>query len=657
MYSESFPFEIEMEPSFKQGYLRSKAIFLNITEPYKIGPAICYLKNDNLNSTVKFKCNIYNLTQENRITNGIKIGGIYKKNITDEYLVTRDNIYIKLIDLDKIIFPFIECPKLFEINRCKNTNITAKKCEKCYLNYYQYLNNSECITCSQLNEGCDSCYLSGKCNKCIKGFDLKENNCLKKTECEPDRYGPECKKCEELNQNCDECNKSGYCKRCKKGYYLTGIDINSKCVKCISTCEECDSLNKCTKCSDGLILDNEANCVSCFSLNEGCEKCNKNGKCTKCYNNKNFLYEIKNDKCVKKEEEKNEKQKEKEEKKESKTNLKFERIDGFEKEDDKVHFKSHFILLDNYLFNSIFHITVIIQVKIIIYQDFRFLRGLQETQSVEKDIICNQYGDALGNNNKGGYLANFKCTTNLEENQEALSIEPTKMEITDKDNQVIQSFETEQKSLDVNELEQISLDEEYENYLFNKLSISSISDITKKGSEISFNVIGDIDTYVDEEKEYEISLKDDDDNIINSTCHFPILIDLNDQTISCTASIDKEAKISDLSFVQGVYSAKLRNDDKLILIDNNNVNIKVPKNNIKLSTIAIIIISASAFVLAAIVVAVLIAKLVCKKKNGEEVNNQPNKVKDIRVNAINEPKNQSENRGLFVYQNKNNLNL
>ena len=110
MYSESFTFEIEMESFFKQGYLISKTILLSITEPSKIGPATCYLQNDNLNSNVKFKCNIYNLTQENRITNGIKIGGIYKKNITDEYLVTRDNIYIKLIDLDKIQFQFIECP-------------------------------------------------------------------------------------------------------------------------------------------------------------------------------------------------------------------------------------------------------------------------------------------------------------------------------------------------------------------------------------------------------------------------------------------------------------------------------------------------------------------------------------------------------------------
>ena len=325
-----------------------------------------------------------------------------------------------------------------------------------------------------------------------------------------------------------------------------------------------------------------------------------------------------------------------------------------------LHFKSHFILLDNYLFNSIFHITVIIQVKIIIYQDFRFLRGLQETQSVEKDIICNQYGDALGNNNKGGYLANFKCTTNLEGNQEVLSIEPTKMEITEKDNHVIQSFETEKKSLDINELEQISLDEEYENYLFNKLSISGVSDISKKDSELSFNIIGDIDSLVNNEKEYEITLKDNDNNIINSTCQFPILFDLNDQIISCTASIDKEAKISDLSFVQGVYCAKLRNDDKLILIDNNNLNIKVPKNDNKLSTAAIIGISAGAFVLVVIVVSVLIAKLVCKKKNGEEVNNQQNKVKnqrDQRANAKNELKNQSENRDLFIYQNKNKLNV
>ena len=156
----------------------------------------------------------------------------------------------------------------------------------------------------------------------------------------------------------------------------------------------------------------------------------------------------------------------------------------------------------------------------------RYLRGLQESErieSIEKDITCSQYGDSFGSQNKGGYLANFKCTTDLDENQELLSIEPTNMEIKDKDNQVIQNFETEKVVLDVNELDKISMDEEYENYLFNKISISNISDVTIKDNELSFNIIGNIDSSIEKGKEYEISLKDSNNKIVISTCYFPAL--------------------------------------------------------------------------------------------------------------------------------------
>jgi uncharacterized membrane protein YciS (DUF1049 family) len=637
MYSDTFYFEIEMETSIKEGTIKDKTILLNVTIPSSIVIATCQLSNTILNSFIKLHCQINDLSQERRIVNGIKIVGIIKNNITDEYLITNNNVYIKLIDFKEIELTNVECPKEFIIDHCKTVNKYQKKCEKCNSNYY-LRNNNECLTCSQLNEGCSSCNKNGECTKCLTEFQLSGNSCQKKVTCQTGTFGPKCKKCEDINLNCNECNKSGYCKKCKKGYYLTGIDSNSKCVKCISTCEECDSLNRCTKCSEGLVLNvNDYSCVSCFSLNEGCQECSKNGKCTKCYNDNNFKYRIEGDKCVKKEEKKET----------SKTNLQFERLDGFEQEDDKVHFKSHFILFDNILYNSVFHITIIIQVKIIIIQDYRmyrlrYLRGLQESErieSIEKDITCSQYGDSFGSQNKGGYLANFKCTTDLDENQELLSIEPTNMEIKDKDNQVIQNFETEKVVLDVNELDKISMDEEYENYLFNKISISNISDVTIKDNELSFNIIGNIDSSIEKGKEYEISLKDSNNKIVISTCYFPALKNLNNQVISCKVSINQESKVSDLSFVQGVYCSKTRNDDKMILVDNNSLNIKVPENS-KLSTLTIIFISVGAVVVVSIISVFLIIKCkVFKKEN--KIKKEKEKESETQ-NNLKRSKNKSE---------------
>ena len=610
MNSESFNFEIGIESSLKEGILKNKTILLNISEPSSIDIATCHLSNTNVNSTIKLHCQIVDLNQEKRIINGIKIEGIIINNITDEYLITERNKYIKLIDFGEIQLSNIECPTDFTIRHCKTVNKKFKKCELCHSNYYS--DNNECKTCSQLNEGCNSCNKEGVCKKCLNGYDLNENICTNNTSitCEDGRYGSECKECKDINPNCNECYNSGFCKKCDKGYYLSGIDDKSKCLKCLSTCEECDSLNRCTKCKQGFILNiNDYSCVSCFSLNEGCEECNKHGKCTKCYDNNNFKYKLKDNKCVKKEEKKEK----------GKTNLQFGRLDGFEQEDDKIHFKSHFILLDNYLYNSVFYIIITIKVKIINQNDtLRYLRGLEEITSKEEEIICNQYGDSLGNTNDGGYLANFKCTTDLKDNQELLSIEPKKMEIRDNENKTIQDFEPQKVALDVNELSKESLDEEFSKYEFNKISISKISDITLKDNDLSFNIVGNIDSSIKSEKEYEISLKDNNNKKMTSTCYFPILNDVNNQIISCKALIDKQSEISDLSFIQGVYSSKTNNSDKLIFVDNNNLNIKVPENenekSKKLSTIAIVFISIGAVIF--IVGIILIIKcIVLKKKN------------------------------------------
>ena len=91
----------------------------------------------------------------------------------------------------------------------------------------------------------------------------------------------------------------------------------------------------------------------------------------------------------------------------------------------------------------------------------------------------------------------------LEEDQELLSMEPTKMEIKDKDNKTIQSFETEKKVLNVSELEVTTLDEEYEKYKFNRISIINISD-TELKDNLSFNIKGNIDSEISKSQEYEI---------------------------------------------------------------------------------------------------------------------------------------------------------
>ena len=608
MNSEYFSFEIELNSSLKEGIIQNKSINLNISQPSSIKNAYCTFNNRNLNSSIILNCTISNLSQENRITNGINIEGIINNGFSNGFLFTDDQ-WIKLTNFEGNIFPNIECPKKYEIKHCKILDIAQKKCKQCYKNYYSNDSETQCLTCSQKNEGCNTCFNNGTCQKCINGFELKNNTCSKNKECKIGEYGKECKKCNELNLNCDECNKSGYCIKCKKGYYLSGIDSNSKCLKCLSTCEECESLNICTKCTEGLIL-NKDSCVSCLSLNEGCEECSQiNNKCTKCYNNKMFKYELSNHKCIKKNENNNNK---------NKTNLQFERFDSYEKEDNKINFKPHFILLDNFLYNSTLYLTIIIRVIIINeYKDNRFLRYLQNSNEIEKNITCSQYGDSLGNNNKGGYLANFKCTIDLEEDEEIESMEPTKMEIRDHENSTIQSFESENKVVNINELETTSLDEEYQNIIFNKISINDISDIKLEDKDnLSFNIIGNLDSKIDNKIEYEISLKDNNNKMINATCTFENN-DLVNQNISCNSLIDKDSK--ELMIINGVYPSKINNDNKLIL--NNNINDKkivIPENKNKNSSIEKIIgIAVAAFVIVSLAL-FLIIKLGCNKNESSE---------------------------------------
>ena len=204
------------------------------------------------------------------------------------------------------------------------------------------------------------------------------------------------------------------------------------------------------------------------------------------------------------------------------------------------------------------------------------------------------------------------------------------MEIKDKDNKTIQSFETEKKALNVSELETTPLDEEYEKYKFNRISIINISD-TELKDNLSFNIKGNIDSEISKSQEYEIYLKDNNNKSINSTCYFPIINNIDDtQTISCISSIYTKSK--KLKFEEGIYASRESSDDKLILNNNDGITVEVPEKKEKISKWIIIAIVVAGFIIICIVV-FLIVKFKNKNNNNnliqEEINDQNKKIKNV----------------------------
>ncbi len=204
------------------------------------------------------------------------------------------------------------------------------------------------------------------------------------------------------------------------------------------------------------------------------------------------------------------------------------------------------------------------------------------------------------------------------------------MEIKDKDNKTIQSFETEKKALNVSELETTPLDEEYEKYKFNRISIINISD-TELKDNLSFNIKGNIDSEISKSQEYEIYLKDNNNKSINSTCYFPIINNIDDtQTISCISSIYTKSK--QLKFEEGIYASRESNDDKLILNNNDGITVEVPEKKAKISKWIIIAIAVAGFIIICIVL-FLIVKFKNKNNNNnliqEEINDQNKKIKNV----------------------------
>jgi hypothetical protein len=205
------------------------------------------------------------------------------------------------------------------------------------------------------------------------------------------------------------------------------------------------------------------------------------------------------------------------------------------------------------------------------------LRALEEDiLTTNRNIACEQYGDALGSNNIGGYLANYKCSFEHDD-YEILSIEPIKIEIKDNENTTIQNFEIKGKATDVNEIEPIPLDEEYKNYEFNKFNIKDASNVALQ-PQFNFNISGDLDSEINNEKEYEISLKDNNNNTVNASCIFNNIInDLDNQTVSCIVS-NIYSKFQYFTIENGIYSEKNNNINKIILNVNEGTIISISPN-------------------------------------------------------------------------------
>ena len=351
---------------------------------------------------------------------------------------------------------------------------------------------------------------------------------------------------------CIKCN-NGVCEECINGYYL---DDYNNCIKCLPTCNDCQSLNNCSNCGEGY-QKSDNGCVSCFAIKEGCEKCSDKG-CDACYQNSIFTYEEDKKICVNINGQNNNTV--------IKTKLKFERIDSFTKIKNNIFFRIHFILLDKYLSREKFYIIAKI--------DYKRRNLLREISSLDPKFECEQYGDALGytTGNKGDYLANFFCHTEIE-NNDILSITPLK--ITDNNNFDLMGVDDLiNKNFIKDEINATPLEEEYKGKNINRITIKKVTDAKLK-NELTFKIELDIDSPTSDERNYDIKLNNEDGVQIVATCTIPIINVLEDKVINCNAPKDNINE--KLTFVQDIYAPKESNNNDLLIINDNGVTIEVTK--------------------------------------------------------------------------------
>ena len=326
---------------------------------------------------------------------------------------------------------------------------------------------------------------------------------------------------------------------------------------CISTCEECFSFNNCKKCRNGYFLNNSL----CSLCSYGCEECSDGSNCTKCFKNSILDFKLSNGACIPNEKEQNST----EDSNTKEIKLKYERMDSYKKQDNKVFFKTHFWALNSFLYGAKLTINAIINFNANI---------LRHLDSIERNIDCTQYFD----DNSKAYLINFQCAFDFDNRQSLTSIKPNSFIINVNKDIDIQNNQT--KDITIEELSQISLESEYENYSFNKFKITTINDI-KLQKQLTFNIKGEFDTKPKNDDQYKnIIIKKNNNQQITGNCE----IKANSDYLSCSFSKDNIKNKEILEIEEGMYKAE-QNKEILIISNLNNKKINVPKKSISVGAI------------------------------------------------------------------------
>ena len=196
---------------------------------------------------------------------------------------------------------------------CNNEKGKEEQCLECNTGYYLPHNQNEknickkceldkCLECSD-----DSNSNEISCNKCQKGYKLKNNKCILIV---PDctiGEGALCSSCRTEDERLDECLT------CNSGYFITTDKNNNKsiCSRCsIPFCDKCEiknGKNICNKCENNyFLINNECQiceigemekCKTCGKTMNTCGSCNdgyilvKNGSCLKIDNYALVTYE------------------------------------------------------------------------------------------------------------------------------------------------------------------------------------------------------------------------------------------------------------------------------------------------------------------------------------------------------------------------------
>jgi hypothetical protein len=326
---------------------------------------------------------------------------------------------------------------------------------------------------------------------------------------------------------------------------------------CISTCEKCFSFNNCTKCRNGYFLNNSL----CSLCSDGCVECSDGSNCTKCFKNSILDFKLSNVACIPNEKEQNST----EDSNTKEIKLKYERMDSYKKQDNKVFFKTHFWVLNSFLYGAKLTINAIINFNANI---------LRHLDSIERNIDCTQYFD----DDYPVYLINFQCAFDFDNSQSLKSIKPNSFIINGNKDIDIQNNQT--KDITIEELMKESLESEYKDYNYNKFLITTINDI-KLQKQLTFNIKGEFDTKPKNDDQYKnIIIKKNNNQQITGNCEIKAKSDY----LSCSFSKDNIKNKEILEIEEGMYKAE-QNKEILIISNLNNKKINVPKKSISVGAI------------------------------------------------------------------------